>query len=114
MLEQLTQEEIDKLSEIICEKILLRLPETIGNLMSSLTWMMQINKKFYEKNPELLSHKEIVTQVMEEIEALKMGQTYEEIVNKSLPIIKERVRLKSKMSLTPPTPPNLDRRYGEI
>lgn len=96
----LTPEEIEKLTDIIAEKVMIRLPEAIGNLIHTFTWMAKVNQNFYKDNVDLVKHKDVVMQVMEEVEAAKLGQSYEEIVNKALPIIKERIKIGDKLSMS--------------
>ena len=81
------QEVVDE----VVEKVLLMLPEIIGNLITNHMSMLKINKDFYLKHPEFRGKKDIVTSVIEMIEGQDPTVDYEDILNDAVPEIKKRI-----------------------
>ncbi len=73
------------------EKTLLNIPEIIGSLMSSHAALHKINQKFYSDYPEFKDKKDIVASIVESIEGNNPLMKYEDILQKAVPIIKERI-----------------------
>ena len=84
-------EMIDKIATVAVEKILNRMPDVIGNLMMNHATMHKLNKEFYAKYPEFASNKNLVTSVIEQVEGEDLTLPYKEILDKSVPKIKERL-----------------------
>jgi len=82
----------------IVEQLFLKLPEIIGNLMSSQASLNKLNKKFYSENPEFRNNKDLVVNVIEEIEGKNPGKDYESIVKIATPIIKQRMEIVNKLN----------------
>jgi hypothetical protein len=96
----MTPEEIDKVAECAIEKLLVRLPEVVGNLIQNQAMLNKMNREFYEKYPDFANNKALVVQVLEEIEGKDPSQSYEEILQKSVPVIQRRLGTINKLDLT--------------
>jgi hypothetical protein len=59
-----------------------------------------MNREFYEKYPDFANNKALVAQVLEEIEGKDPSQSYEEILQKSVPVIQRRFGTINKLDLT--------------
>ena len=91
-------EERELLKNEIIEQIFLKLPEIIGNLMSSQASLNKLNKKFYSDNPEFRNNKDLVVNVIEEVEGKNPGKDYESIVKLATPIIRQRMGIVNKLN----------------
>lgn len=87
----ITPEEREEIINAAVERALLALPEVVGNLITSQFKLLKINKKFYEKFPEFSPHKDVISTIVEAVEAENPGEDYEKILEKALPIIRDRV-----------------------
>ena len=81
------------------EKMLLILPETIGNLMASHAALHKINKKFYDDYPEFKDKKDIVASVVEMVEGKNPLEKYEEILKKAIPEIRSRIKIVGSLDM---------------
>jgi len=88
----LTVDEMDKIATMAVEKILLRMPEVIGNLMSHHALSNKLNKMFYDQNPDLQNHKDVVTAVIHEIELQYPEKKYEDILQLAVPKIRSDIK----------------------
>ncbi len=95
-----TQEEREEIIEATIERILLRLPEVVGNLMTNHAALFKLNKKFYEEYEEFVTHKDIVAKVIEEIDGSHIGMPYEDILKKAVPVIRQRIAVVSSLDTT--------------
>lgn len=75
------------------EKMLLIMPETIGNLITSHIALNKINAKFYADYPEFKDKKGIVQSVIEMIENKNPLAKYEDILTEAVPKIRERINI---------------------
>ncbi len=98
----MTPSEREQLIEETIERLLLRLPEVVGNLMSDHALNLKLNKEFYQKHSEFQSHKDVVVSVVEQVEGLNPLKTYQEILDLAVPRIQETIRVKSGLSLDKP------------
>jgi len=87
----MTQEERDEIINAAVERTLLLIPEVIGNLMSSHAALHKINQKFYSDYPEFKNEKNVVASVVEMVEGKNPLVTYEDILKKSVPEIRQRI-----------------------
>ena len=87
----ITDEERQSIINEAVEKALLALPEVIGSLMMSQAMNQKLIKDFYEKHPDLVSSPHIVAATVEQVEGNNPGMKYEEILAKSIPLIRERL-----------------------
>lgn len=86
----LENEKQDIINEVV-EKILLMLPEIIGNLITNHISMLKMNRDFYLKHPELRDKKDIVASVIEMIEGNDPTADYKDILHDAVPEIKRRL-----------------------
>lgn len=91
---------IDKIAEVAVEKILNRMPEVIGNLMTHHAVVNKLNKELYDKYPEFAENKELVVDVLESVEGSDLGISYEEVLKKGIPEIKKRLGTMKSLDMT--------------
>ncbi len=82
------------------EKVMLAIPEVIGNMMTQHAVLRQVNEKFYKDNPDLVQHKDSVVSVVEMIENEMPFASYEDILKKSVPEIRRRVFTVKNLDVT--------------
>lgn len=102
----ITSEERQQIVDEVIERILLSLPELVGNLMTSHVSLLKINKEFYKNNKEFAGHKDIVASVVEKVEGENPGMEYSKILEKAAPIIRERLKISSKLNMDSVAKPN--------
>lgn len=98
----MTEEEKEQLINEIVERILLMIPEVVGNLITDHSYHLRINKKFYKDHPEFRDKKDIVASVVEMVEGKHTLADYETILKEAIPEIQERIRTVTKLSLDTP------------
>jgi len=87
----ITQDERESIINEVIERILLMLPELIGNLISNHISLIKLNRDFYKKYPEFSKRKDLVAAVLESIEGNNPNLGYEEILEKAVPEIKNKL-----------------------
>lgn len=103
----ITEEERQEIIDAAVEKALLKLPEVVGNLIMNQVALVKINREFYQKYPELASNKDVVASVVEMVEGKNLGMDYKVILEKAVPIIKDRLKVTKKLD-TVLSKPNRD------
>lgn len=98
-------EKQDIINEVV-ERILLMLPEIMGNLITNHISMLKTNRDFYLKHPELRDKKDIVTSVIEMIEGRDPTASHEDILRDALPEIKKRLGQIKDLNFKPVSEPN--------
>jgi predicted nucleic-acid-binding protein len=98
-----TKQEI--IDEVI-EKLLLMLPDIMGNLITNHISMLEMNKDFYLKHPELRNKKDIVASVIEMIEGQDPTVDYKDILRNALPEIEKRIKQVKDTDFNPVSKPN--------
>ena len=98
-----TKEEI--VNEVV-ERILLMLPDIMGNLITNHISTLNMNKEFYLAHPELRNSKDVVASVIEMIEGQDPTIGYEDILQKALPEIKKRLGQIKDLNFEPVSKPN--------
>jgi len=93
------KEERESIVQEAFERIMLHIPEVIGNLITNHTVMMEINKKFYKKYPEFQNHKDAVMSVVEMMEAKNPNAGHEKLLTKSVPEIRKRIEQTKDMDV---------------
>ena len=99
----MTPAEREQFVEEVIERILLRLPEVVGNLMADHALNLKLNKEFYQAHPELREHTDVVVSVVEQVEGENPLKGYKEILALALPRIQATVKTKRTLSLAKPT-----------
>lgn len=102
----ITTEEKQEIINEVTEKLLLTLPEVIGNLIINHVALLDMNKKFYLDHPDLCDKKDIVASVVEMIEGRDPTADYKDILHQALPEIRERIKQIRNLNLDTPTKPN--------
>lgn len=102
----ITEEERQSIISEAVEKVLLMIPDTMGNLMTNHMALLEMNKKFYLKYPELRDKKDIVTSVVEMIEGRDPTVDYNEILCQAVPEIKKRIAQVSNLNCNIPPKPS--------
>ncbi len=95
----MNNEEREILKNEIIEQIFLKLPDIIGNLMTSQATLSKLNVKLYSEYPEFKNNKSLVAHILEEIDGDNPGLEYEEVIKKAIPIIKERMGVVNKLDV---------------
>jgi|WetSurMetagenome_2_1015567.scaffolds.fasta_scaffold683678_2 hypothetical protein len=102
----ISDEEREEIIAAAVERTLLKIPEVVGNLITSQMSMLNINKEFYKSHPEFSNKREVVQSVVEMVEGKNAGLGYEEILKKAIPEIRERIGITSKLNTNNVTKPN--------
>jgi hypothetical protein len=87
----MTENEKQEIVNEVTEKLLLMLPEIMGNLITNHISKLKINKDFYFKHPELRDKKDIVASVIEMVEGRDPTLNYEDILLNAMPEIEKRI-----------------------
>ena len=95
----MNSEERELLKNEIIEQLFLKLPDIIGNLMSTQATLNKLNKKLYSENPEFRNNKDLVVQVIEEVEGNNPGKEYSEMIQLAIPVIKERIKIVNTLNV---------------
>lgn len=88
----MTKEEREDIINEAVERVLLRIPETIGNLMARHAQMNKLNREFYSKYPEFKDYRDVVASVIEGVESDYPMTDYKKLLEKAVPQIKARIR----------------------
>jgi len=83
------------------ERMLLRLPEVVGNLITNHVQNNKINKEFYTKYPEFKAHRDVVMAVIEKIDGANPLTDYKDILDKAVPIIKSQIKTQKSLNIKP-------------
>lgn len=95
----LTSEEKEEIIQEATERMLLAIPEVIGNLMTNHAMLHKINSQFYKDHPEFKDHKDAVQSVVEFIEGKNPLMQYEDILKTAIPEIKKRIQTTQNLNL---------------
>ena len=87
----LTQEEREEIINAAVERVLLAIPDVIGNLMANHAMLHKLNSEFYKAHPEFAKRKDIVQAVVEYTEGKNPLSKYEDILQKAVPEIERRL-----------------------
>jgi len=101
----ITEEERQSIIDAAVEKALLLLPEVVGNLIMNQAHQVKLNRDFYKKYPEFSDNKEAVSAVLETVDRENPGVDYEAVLEKAVPLIKQRLSQVSKVNLNVPRRP---------
>lgn len=81
------------------EEALLSWPEVVGNLMQNQASIYKMNAEFYKKYKEFVGHQDVVMSVVEEVEGQNPIEEYDAILEKAVPLIRERIGIKKKVNI---------------
>lgn len=100
---------IDEAVNKAVEKSMLRLPDIIGNLIESHIALNKMNTLFYAEHPEFKDKKDVVASVVEMVEGRNPLVSYDEILKRSIPEIRNRLEVMKGLDMKNiPTNPNRD------
>lgn len=96
------------------EKLLLSLPEIIGNLIVNHVTLAKISSEFYAKHKEFQNHKELVASVMETMDAAHPEiKDYRELFELAIPEIEKRIAITNSLNMKTVPEPKRDL-HGEL
>jgi hypothetical protein len=107
-------EEREKLINEITERMLLKIPDIVGNLITLYADKIRMSKEFYAKYPEFADHKDVVASVIESIDANSKFKPFKEVVDDSVPVIRRRIESLKGIDMKSVKKPNLDFSQGEL
>lgn len=111
----MTEQELNLIVNKVIERILLRMPEVIGNLIREQALVNKLNKKFYGENPDFKDNLPLVVSILEKLETDNVGVEYEKLLKMAVPIIKEGIKnIKSCGVTTKPQFKSLDLSVDDI
>lgn len=110
----ITEEEKEKLINEITERMLLKIPDVVGNLITNYATKIRVGKEFYEKYPEFKDHKEVVASTIEYFENLNVDKSFKEVVDSSVPEIRKKIKAMKGIDTKKVSKPNLDFSQGEL
>lgn len=87
----LTEEERNEIINTTVERVLVAIPEVIGNLMANHAMLHKLNREFYAAHQEFAGKKDIVQKVVEAVEGRNPTLSYDKILEKAVPEIKQRI-----------------------
>lgn len=88
----LTAEERKEIEDSVLEKMMLLIPEVVGNLIVNHINQVKTNKEFYSKHPEFKNHKDTVASVIEMLEGKDPLKPQEDILKEAVQKIRDRIR----------------------
>jgi hypothetical protein len=110
----ITEEERQSIINEAVEKTLLKIPEVVGNLISTYADRIRTNERFYNKYPEFNEHRQIVASAIEELESKSPGRALDKIVEEAVPVIRKRLKSVKGLDSTTITKPDINESYGEL
>lgn len=110
----ITAEDRESLINEITERMLLKIPEIVGNLITIYADKIRMSKEFYAKYPEFNDHKDIVAAVIESIDGNSKFKPFKEVVEDSVPLIRKRIEAYKDIDVKTVSKPNLDFSQGEL
>lgn len=106
---------LDEVSVKTIEATLRSIPVMIGKLMQVASSTRAMVQKVYDDNPEFKKYKEVVVLTIQEVEAQNAGLTYQEVTDKAIPIIKQKIvefeRISSSV-MSSPTVESIEKRLN--
>ena len=95
----LTQEQMNDLVFQVTEKVLLRMPEVLGNLMQEHVSIHATIKDFYKKYPHFVDNKLIVQKAVAQLESENPTVEYHELLEQAVPIIENNLKVTNQCDL---------------
>lgn len=117
---KVTEKDLEKFQGKICQKAvqeaLKALPQVTDFLVKQSHLLHKLSKQFYEKNPDLAENRDLVVSTIEEVESANPGLSYEKVLEKVTPLVKEKMKHIPRLAGTPgkPVPKEIDSRLGDI
>lgn len=104
----ITNEEKIEIINLAVEKALLLIPEIVGNMITNHITLNKMNAEFYQKYPEFKGKGDVVTSVMEMVEGKNTNLPYDKLLEKAVPLIRERIKITQGLNLTNISKPSRD------
>jgi hypothetical protein len=98
----------------VVERIYLKLPEIMGNLMAEHAAKLKISKEFYDKYPEFKDYRREVAAIIERVEGTDPTRPIKEIMEKAVPEIRSQLKNLKNLDMKSVSRPNLDFGQGEL
>ena len=96
----MTEEEKQEIIDRAVEKTLLMIPEVIGNLLTHHAALAEMNQKFYAQHGEFANYRDVVASVVEMVEGRQPTLAYKDILEKAVPIVRERLKTMQSLDMT--------------
>jgi hypothetical protein len=110
----ISEDEKEGLINEIVERMLLKIPDIVGNLITVYAEKIRMSKEFYAKYPEFSDHRDVVASVIESMDANSKFKPFKEVVEDSVPVIRKRIGLLKGIDMKTVKKPNLDFSQGEL
>lgn len=110
----MTPEEKESLINEITERMLLRIPEIVGNLIENYATKLKTSKDFYDKYPEFTNHREIVAAMIEAKENANPLMPFSKVVEETVPELKRHIGTVKKLDMKTVKKPDLQFGQGEL
>jgi hypothetical protein len=111
MISELEKEEIINAA---IERVLLRLPEIIGNLITNHATKLRLNKEFYEKYPDLKDHRNIVAATIERIEGDDPSKSIQDIMTEAVPEVRRQLKNLKNLNIQTVSKPKMKYDIGDV
>ena len=98
---------IERIKDEAVEKALKLLPSVMGHLMTQHIALTRLGENLLKDNPEFKEKRDIVQGTLEEFEANNPGVPIEEVLQKAIPSIREKIKITSKLDVTRVEKPQL-------
>jgi hypothetical protein len=95
----ISEEEREGIIAEAIERLLIVLPEVVGNLMQANVTYSKLSKKFYLENPDLVDHKDIVREMVNKVEGENPLLPHDQVLSKALPTIRDHIKLKGGLCM---------------
>ena len=92
--------EIERVSNIVMQRLLLRMPEVVGNLMRSVALKKKLGTQLFHDHPDFVAHKQLVMKVIESVEGKDVTKDYSDVIQEAIPIIQRQIGLVDGINMT--------------
>lgn len=89
---KLMNEVLSRLCNYSNEAMVRMFPDLVSRMVKNTTATQAMTKEFYEKNPDLKDHKDIVTSVVQDVDSRYPELDYGEMLKKAEPIVREKIK----------------------
>lgn len=87
-----------KLVKLCVEESLKTLPQVQSHIAASAAYLRKTTEEFYKNNKDLSKHRRLVAETIEKIEGENPGLSYNEILEKAAPVVREIIPKLSNVS----------------
>jgi len=100
------QAQIQKIVVDVTEKVLLRMPEVIGNLLKEHAAVHKMKQAFFKAHPEFVGNELLIAKVVQKIEQGNIDKDYKDILDMAVPVIQRSIQTSAACDTK--TKPTLD------